>query len=85
MNTKLTLSLDKEVIEKAKRYAKKNGQSVSGMMENYFKMLSSKDKKRKIEITPFVKSIPFKGKSKLTENFDYKEALTEALREKYCS
>ncbi|WP_325261248.1 DUF6364 family protein, partial [Flavobacterium sp.] len=29
MNTKLTLSLDKEVIEKAKSYAKQTGRSLS--------------------------------------------------------
>ena len=79
MNTKLTLSLDIEVIEQAKRYAKKNGQSVSGMVGNYFKMLSSKDKKRKIEITPFVKSIPLKGKSKLSKNFDYKKEMKKKV------
>ncbi|MCH8318273.1 MAG: hypothetical protein IIA88_07220 [Bacteroidetes bacterium] len=90
MNTKLTLSLDKEVIEKAKRYAKKNGQSVSGMVENYFKLVSSNDQNRKskgnkriIEITPLVKSL--KTTVKFPKDFDYKEALTEALREKYCS
>ena len=92
MNTKLTLSLDKEVIEKAKHHAKKNGQSVSEMVENYFKLVTSNDQNRKsmenksiIEITPLVKSISLKGKSKLPKNFDYKKALTEALREKYCS
>lgn len=102
MNTKLTLTLDNELIEKAKQHAKKNGSSLSGMVENYFKILTNKEEKKKIEITPFINSIPLKGKVKLSKNFeitplvkslktgvklpkdfDYKEALTEALSEKY--
>jgi hypothetical protein len=36
MNTKLTLTLEKEVIEIAKKYAKEKGQSLSEIVENYF-------------------------------------------------
>ena len=36
MNTKLTLTLEKEVIEKAKKYASENGRSLSEMVENYW-------------------------------------------------
>ena len=35
MNTKLTLTLEKSVIEKAKRYAKQSGRSLSGLVESY--------------------------------------------------
>ena len=41
MNTKLTLTIEKEVIEIAKEYAKDKGQSLSEMVENYFKILTS--------------------------------------------
>jgi hypothetical protein len=41
MATKLTLTLDKEIIEAAKEYAKKNNISLSGIVELYFKSLSS--------------------------------------------
>ena len=37
MDTKLTLKLDKIVIEKAKIYAAEHKHSVSFMMENYLK------------------------------------------------
>ena len=40
MNTKLTLSLDAEVIEKAKTYAKSQKQSLSQLIENYLKRLT---------------------------------------------
>ena len=36
MNTKLTLKLDQEVIEKAKAYAERRGLSLSRMVESYF-------------------------------------------------
>ena len=42
MNTKLTLSLEKTVIEEAKSYAKKTGRSLSELVENYFKSLTEK-------------------------------------------
>ncbi|MEM6806223.1 MAG: DUF6364 family protein [Bacteroidota bacterium] len=35
MNTKLTLSLNKEVIEQAKKYAKTHNVSLSSLIENY--------------------------------------------------
>ena len=42
MNTKLTLSLEKSVIEEAKSYAKKTGRSLSELVENYFRNLTEK-------------------------------------------
>ena len=39
MSTKLTLSLRKEVIERAKEYAKANNISLSYLIENYLQKL----------------------------------------------
>lgn len=39
METKLTLRLDKDVIEKAKKIAKKKNTSLSEMVERYFQIL----------------------------------------------
>ncbi len=36
MNTKLTLSVDRNVVRMAKKYARANGTSVSNLVENYF-------------------------------------------------
>ena len=47
MNTKLTLTIEKEVIEIAKEYAKEKGQSLSEMVENYFKFVVVSRKKSK--------------------------------------
>ncbi len=43
MNTKLTLSLKKSVIEKAKQYAKGNNQSLSQIIESYLEKITSGD------------------------------------------
>ena len=43
MSTKLTLSLKKSVIEKAKRYAKGNNQSLSQIVESYLEKITSQD------------------------------------------
>lgn len=83
MDSKLTLKLDKSVIERAKEYAKKNQVSLSRLIENYLASLTQKDKtnKKEIEISPFVKSIAT-GVS-LPDDFNYKEEIADYLLEKY--
>lgn len=83
MDSKLTLKLNKSVIEQAKDYAKKNQVSLSRLIENYLASLTQKEKsKRKdIEITPFVKSLS--GSIKLSEDFDYDDARYQYLMEKH--
>jgi Family of unknown function (DUF6364) len=85
MDTKLTLKLDKNVIEKAKIYAAEHKHSLSFMVENYLKAVTSTKKKETIEeikISAFVKSIGIDGVN-LPEDFDYKKELTEILSQKY--
>ncbi|MCB0629859.1 MAG: DUF6364 family protein [Saprospiraceae bacterium] len=41
MNTKLTLTIEKNVIEKAKMYARLSGRSLSDLVESYLKELTS--------------------------------------------
>jgi len=82
MNTKLTLTIEKDVIKEAKEYAKDKGQSLSELVENYFKLLT-KDK-RKIKpnhLSPRIKRL--RGILKVEKNFDYKKTLTEELSKKY--
>jgi hypothetical protein len=42
MDSKLTLSLDKDLAKKAKIYARSKGRSLSDLVESYFKVLTSK-------------------------------------------
>ena len=81
MSTKLTLTVDKTIIEKAKRYAKEKGRSLSEIIENYLKAITSDEDLPEMEIGPIVKSL--RGSFKMPENFDYKKDLTEILEKKY--
>ena len=82
MNTKLTLTLEKEVIEIAKAYAKEKGQSLSEMVENYFKLVTIDRRKIKPkELSPRIRRL--RGIIKVTEKIDYKKTLTEELSKKY--
>ena len=47
MNTKLTLNLDKGVIDQAKNYAKDNSVSLSKLIENYLDSLTKRPAHRK--------------------------------------
>ncbi len=57
MDTKLTLKLNKQIIEKAKKYASKKQMSLSRIVESYLQSLTSEKNEKDIEISPFVKSI----------------------------
>lgn len=84
MNAKLTLSLDKEVIEQAKAYAKEQGISLSKMLENYLKIMVSKEPedKKEIEISPFVKSLAVPGLKPRTKE-EMRKEYGEYLEKKY--
>jgi len=82
MSTKLTLTLEKEVIKIAKEYAKEKGQSLSELVENYFKFITAKRAKIK-EKQLSLKVRKLKGIIKIDKNFDYKQVLTEELSKKY--
>jgi len=82
MDAKLTLKLDKFVIDKAKEYAVSHKRSLSRMIEAYLKTLVDKDSNEAdIEISPFVKSM--KTGVKLPSEYDYRKDYGDYLMEKY--
>ena len=81
MNTKLTLTIEQAVIEKAKEYAKGKGRSLSDIVENYFKAIVKEKGTVKTELTPIADSL--KGSFKAPKDFNYKKELTKALTEKH--
>lgn len=82
MNIKLTLSIEQNVIEAAKMYAKENNLSLSSIVENLLKLtINTKEKSGEIEIPPIVKSL--KGKYKGSEVLDYNKELSDILFDKY--
>ena len=83
MNTKLTLTIEQTLIEKAKEYAKSKGRSLSDLVENYFKAIVKEEGVVKSKSTPITDSL--KGSFKAPKNFDYKKELSKALTKKYLS
>jgi len=82
METKLTLRLNDNVIERAKIYAKSHRISLSKMIEAYLDSLTGEiDNKKKIAITPLVESLS--GVINLPSDFDYKKEYADYLTEKY--
>jgi hypothetical protein len=79
MVTKLTLTLDNKIIEAAKTYAKKNNMSLSGIVELYFKALSSEISHNKIP--PITGELS--GIARFTTKKSDKELLKEALNERF--
>lgn len=78
---KLTLSIKQDVITQAKKYAKDKGSSLSEMIENYLKALTSQEEKENISVTPLIKSL--QGSFQAPSSIDYKTELTKALNKKY--
>ncbi|PKP09919.1 MAG: hypothetical protein CVU09_09835 [Bacteroidetes bacterium HGW-Bacteroidetes-4] len=81
MNTKLTLTIEHSLIDKAKKYAKGKGRSLSDIIENYLKVIIKEDNVKVIDSTPIVSSL--RGAFKAPKDFDYKNELAKELSEKY--
>lgn len=81
MDTKLTLKLNQEVIEKAKLYASEKKISLSRIIENYLNSLTSGKSTDDIQISPFVKSLS--SGIQIPADYDYKKDRADYLEEKY--
>jgi replicative DNA helicase len=77
MQTKLTLRLEDQLIEQAKSYAAQAGKSVSQIVADYFKLLTSQKINASSPSTPVTQSLRgLLRESKLDEK-DYKKYLEE--------
>jgi predicted HicB family RNase H-like nuclease len=77
MQTKLTLRLEDQLIEQAKSYAAHAGKSVSQIVADYFKLLTSEKIKSVSNSTPVTQSLRgLMRETKLDED-DYKKYLEE--------
>lgn len=95
MKTKLTLSIDPKVVQKARNYAKQNGDSVSQIVESYLVALtqdrnefaqeeSVKYLAKKSPLTTELKKLANDVKIKESEKFiDDKAFKSERLKNKY--
>ena len=82
MNTKLTLTIEQAVIERAKEYAKEKNRSLSYIIENYLKMITQGQKiPQGKKHDSVVESM--KGSFKMPADMDYKKELQKIREEKY--
>jgi formiminotetrahydrofolate cyclodeaminase len=79
MTSKLTLTVDKSIIERAKVYAKNTGRSLSEIIENYLETITQDNGTDKI--SPKLKKIV--GTVKLPKNFDEEKELRSYFENKH--
>tara|TARA_R110002072_G_scaffold96890_1_gene212958 strand:- start:10 stop:252 length:243 start_codon:yes stop_codon:yes gene_type:complete len=79
MTTKLTLTVEKSIIERAKLYAKNTGRSLSEIIETYLATITQDNTTD--ELSPKLKKIV--GVVSLPDDFDEKAELRKALEKKH--
>lgn len=80
MTTKLTLSINQEIVERAKRISRKRGKSISKMFEEYLTSLPEKDVTEETAVDKIKKII--EGKI-INPDADWKKVKEEQLINKY--
>ncbi|HHS96243.1 MAG TPA: hypothetical protein ENJ45_06595 [Phaeodactylibacter sp.] len=81
MNTKLTLNINKEIIRRAKDYAKEHNISLSFLIENYLQKIISDYTSEVAPKGSIVKELS--GIIKLDSDFNYQEDHMDYLTKKY--
>jgi dsDNA-specific endonuclease/ATPase MutS2 len=82
METKLTLRLDEEVIQRAKKYAASQKSSLSKLIESYLDSITKeKSEMKNVEPTPLVERLS--GVISFESDFNEKETYHSYLEEKY--
>jgi formiminotetrahydrofolate cyclodeaminase len=79
MTTKLTLTVEKSVIERAKVYARKTGRSLSELIEAYLERVTEEEDDQ--ELSPKLKKIV--GAVKLPKGFDEEKELKTYFEKKH--
>ncbi|MFZ9939397.1 MAG: DUF6364 family protein [Bacteroidia bacterium] len=79
MTTKLTLTVEKTIIERAKAYAKRTGRSLSELIESYLENITEENYNS--ELSPKLKELI--GSVKLPEDFDEENELRSAIEKKH--
>ena len=75
MQTKLTLRLEDELIQRAKAFAKKREKSLSQIVADYFQLLAKAEVKNETAISPTVQSLKGILKDTNISEQDYKDYL----------
>lgn len=78
MKTNLTLSIDKQIIEKAKEFASRSKRSLSDIIETYLEKITDKELEDvDNELSKLI------GVIKLPQDFDEKKEIRRILTEKH--
>lgn len=78
METKLTLRLEKDLIERAKRYSRKSGKSISRLVADYFSLLDAGEQTQtQSELTPLVSSLKGSLRAATVREEDYRHYLED--------
>jgi hypothetical protein len=80
MITKLTLTIEKDIIVRAKQYAKQTGRSLSDLVESYLEQVTRNDSQTST-ISPKLKKIV--GAVKLPKHFDENKSLQNYYEKKH--
>jgi hypothetical protein len=81
MTTKLTLTIEENVISSAKRFAQKKGKSLSQIVESYLQTVSNSGTDKEMKLSQKTKKLL--GAVKLPKGLDYKAELGKAISRKY--
>lgn len=82
MLVKIQLEIEKKLIQDIENYAQEKEQNISDIVENYFKLLTSKRQKIKANQLS-ANTQKLRGIIQLEKDFNYKKVLTEELSKKY--
>ena len=80
MNAKLTLSLNRDIIEQAKKFSKSRHKSLSKLIEGYLRQVTHADDAPK-QVTPLVAKLS--GVIDAQKLGDHKNAYADYLSDKY--
>ncbi len=79
MTVKLTLSIDKQTIERAKVLSSKRGKSISKIVEEYLDSIAPSDEKKESVVDQLAGVL----KNKVPANVDWKDIKADHLKKKY--
>jgi len=77
VNTRVTLNMEKDLIESAKEYSARTGKSLSRLVADFFELIRQEKIEQTLRLPPTVQSLKgiLKGSGATTE--DYKKYLEE--------
>ena len=82
MESKFTLNIENNIAIRANNYAKKNGWTLSNLVENYLLAIVKREDTNELTLTAPIASTLF-GSLKAPDKDDYNDELEESLMEKY--